>query len=308
MQFRQLRYFVKIVEAGSFSRAATLIHVAQPALSQQIHELEDRLGVMLLQRSARGVSPTAAGEVLFREATSILHQLDQLPTVVRSTSGEAEGAVKVGLASSTAPILIGPLLERVKTTLPKVNLKISDDDSGTLQAGVAASSFDLAVVYEDEFLPSLSRRPIFRQRLYFVGSQPFYVEDASSVSLEQIAKLPLILPGLPNGRRSLIDRAFGERGLAANVVAEADTLSSELLAVRSGVAGTILPISDRATFERGGFAAPLLVEPALFLTCSVISSSDFPLTHAGEAVREILIELLRVRLRDAGLLGVEWID
>jgi LysR family transcriptional regulator, nitrogen assimilation regulatory protein len=134
MQFRQLRYFVKIVEAGSFSRAATLIHVAQPALSQQIHELEDRLGVMLLQRSARGVSPTAAGEVLFREATSILHQLDQLPTVVRSTSGEAEGAVKVGLASSTAPILIGPLLERVKTTLPKVNLKISDDDSGTLQA------------------------------------------------------------------------------------------------------------------------------------------------------------------------------
>ena len=157
MQFRQLRYFVKIVEAGSFSRAATLIHVAQPALSQQIHELEDRLGVMLLQRSARGVSPTAAGEVLFREATSILHQLDKLPTVVRSTSGEAEGAVKVGLASSVAPILIGPLLERVKTTLPKVNLKLSDDDSGTLQAGVAASSFDMAVVYEEEFF-SLSGR------------------------------------------------------------------------------------------------------------------------------------------------------
>ena len=63
MQFRQLRYFVKIVEAGSFSRAATLIHVAQPALSQQIHELEDRLGVTLLRRSARGVTPTAAGEV-----------------------------------------------------------------------------------------------------------------------------------------------------------------------------------------------------------------------------------------------------
>jgi LysR family nitrogen assimilation transcriptional regulator len=308
MQFRQLRYFVKIVEAGSFSRAATLIHVAQPALSQQIHELEERLGVMLLQRSARGVSPTAAGELLFREATSILHQLDQLPTVVRSTSGEAEGAVNVGLASSMAPILIGPLLERVKTSLPKVNLKLSDDDSGTLQAGVAASNFDLAVVYEDEFVPSLSRRLIFRQRLYLVGSQPFYVKDSSSASLQQVAKLPLILPGLPNGRRSLIDRAFAERGLAVNVVAEADTLSSELLAVRSGVASTILPISDRATFERGGFAAPLLVEPALFLTCSVISSSDFPLTHAGEAVRDILVDLLRVRLRDAGLLGVEWID
>ena len=79
MQFRQLRYFVKIVEAGSFSRAAATIHVAQPALSQQIAELEERLGLKLLQRSARGVTPTAAGEVLFREASSILHQLDQLP-------------------------------------------------------------------------------------------------------------------------------------------------------------------------------------------------------------------------------------
>ena len=102
------------------------------------------------------------------------------------------------------------------------------------------------------------------------------MKGASSASLEQIAKLPLILPGLPNGRRSLIDRAFGELGLTAIVVAEADTLFQRILAVRSGVASTILPISDRATFGRGGFVEPLLVEPALFLTCSVISSSDFP--------------------------------
>ena len=237
MQFRQLRYFVKIVEAGSFSRAATLIHVAQPALSQQIHELEDRLGVTLLRRSARGVNPTAAGELLFREATSILHQLDQLPTwSVRQRRGGRRR--QSWLASSMAPILIGPLLGQVKTTLPKVNLKISDDDSGSLQAGVAASSFDLAIVYEDEFVSTFSRRPIFRQRLYFVGSQPFYVKDASSASLEQFAELPLICPAserppLPD------DRALPTTG-GGNLVAEADALSSELLAVRSGVASTIL--------------------------------------------------------------------
>ncbi len=248
MQFRQLRYFVKIVEAGSFSRAAALIHVAQPALSQQIHELEERLGVTLLQRSARGVSPTAAGELLLREATSILHQLDQLPGVVRSGSGEAAGVVSVGLASSMAPILIGPLLERVKTTLPKVNLKLSDDDSGSLEAAVGANNLDMAVVYEDEFVSSSARRPIFRQRLYLVGSQPFFVKDAASASLEQIAKLPLVLPGLPNGRRELINRIFADRGLTPNVVAEADTISSELLAVRSGVANSILPVADRSMF------------------------------------------------------------
>src|SRR5262245_51418965 len=186
MQFRQLRYFVKIVEAGSFSRAATLIHVAQPALSQQIHELEERLGVTLLQRNARGVSPTAAGELLFREATSILHQLDQLSNVVRAAGGEPEGAVSVGLAYSTAPILIGPLLDRVKTMLPKVNLKLSDNDSGSLESSVGANNLDIAVVYEDELGSTFFRRPIFRQRLYLVGSQPSFMEEAASASLEQI--------------------------------------------------------------------------------------------------------------------------
>lgn len=308
MQFRQLRYFVKIVEAGSFSRAATLIHVAQPALSAQIHELEERLGVTLLQRSARGVNATAAGEVLFREATSILHQLDQLPNIVRSGSGELEGTVSVGLASSMAPILIGPLIEQIKATLPKVNPKISDDDSESLEAAVGGNQLDLAVLYEGELASSSARRPVFRQRLYFVSREPRLDQGSVSASFQEIARHPLVLPGLPNGRRELIDQAFAERGLTPNIVAEVDTLSSEILAVRSGVAASILPISDRASFERNGFAEPLPVEPALSLTCSVISSSDFPLTQAGEAVREILIELLRVRLRDAGLMGVEWLD
>src|SRR5271155_5822066 len=79
MQLRHLRYFVRIVEAGSFSRAAATIHVAQPALSHQIAELEEELGVTLLHRSARGVRPTAAGETLYREAAAILQLMEQLP-------------------------------------------------------------------------------------------------------------------------------------------------------------------------------------------------------------------------------------
>src|SRR6201999_2096496 len=91
MQFRQLRYFVKVVEAGSFSRAAETVHVAQPALSQQVAQLEEELGLALLQRTARGVHPTAAGEVFYREASAILLQMEQLPNVIRGGGGEIEG-------------------------------------------------------------------------------------------------------------------------------------------------------------------------------------------------------------------------
>jgi LysR family nitrogen assimilation transcriptional regulator len=306
MQFRQLRYFVKIVEAGSFSRAATTIHVAQPALSQQIAELEERLGVKLLQRSARGVTPTAAGEVLLREASAILHQLDQLPGIVRSSSGQPEGAVSLGLAISLASTLIGPLVMGAQTSLPKVKLKLSDADSRSLEQGIAANHLDMAVVYEDELVSAFSRRPIFRQRMYLIGSQPVF-KNGATVSIDDVAKLPLVLPSLPNGRRSLIDRAFAERGFLPNIVAEAETLSSELSAVRSGVAHTILPVANPERFLSDGFVQPVMIEPGLFLTCSVISSSDFPLSHAGEAVRRLVTEFLEKELRKMGLMGVEWL-
>src|SRR5262249_42780904 len=119
MQFRQLRYFVKIVEAGSFSKAASIVHIAQPALSQQVAELEERLGVTLLQRSARGVRPTAAGEIFYKEASAILRQVDQLPGVVRSSTGEAEGVVNLGFVSSLAPSLVG-FLDECREACPKV--------------------------------------------------------------------------------------------------------------------------------------------------------------------------------------------
>lgn len=276
MQFRQLRYFVKIVEAGSFSRASATIHVAQPALSQQIAELEDRLGVKLLNRSARGVTATAAGEVLFREASSILHQLDLLPTVAKSQSGEPEGVVGVGIASSLAPILIGSLIAHVKIALPKVKLKVSDGDSEMLENRVDASSLDLAIIYEDELVSRFAREPLFKQRLCLVGAQPPSEPGKSSIMLEDTARLPLTLPGLPNGRRALIDRTFAKHGLTPNVVGETDSLSSELLTVKTGIAHTLLPVTNPKSFLDQGFAHPLPIDADLHLTCSIISLERLP--------------------------------
>ena len=91
MQFRHLRYFVKVVESGSFSRAAGAIHVAQPALSQQVGELEERLGFTLLERSSRGVRPTAAGEILFREASKSFVSSNSFPALC----GRAAARLKV---------------------------------------------------------------------------------------------------------------------------------------------------------------------------------------------------------------------
>src|ERR1700743_2449229 len=109
MQYRHLYYFVKIVEAGSFSQAARTIHRAPPALSQQIGELEASLGVALLQRSARGIRPTAAGQRFYDEASSIMRKYENLPGLVRSSSGTVEGQTSLGMPASLSTTLVGPL-------------------------------------------------------------------------------------------------------------------------------------------------------------------------------------------------------
>jgi LysR family nitrogen assimilation transcriptional regulator len=306
MQFRQLRYFVKIVDAGSFSRAATVVHVAQPALSQQVAELEERLGVMLLQRSARGVRPTAAGEILYREASEILHQLDQLPSAISPSSREPKGTVSLGFAVSLAPKLVGGVLEECRTKLPKVTLRVSDGDSLSLEDRIASNSVDLAVLYEDEFATAMTRRPLFRQKMHLISRVPL-PDQENPISLQQIAEIPLVLPGVPNGRRALIDRTFAAAKLTPNIVLEADSLASEMWAVRTDVGCTILPVGDMSHFGPHAFAKPILIEPPMYLICSIAYSAGFPLTNAGEAVREFLLGFMERRLQQPDMPGTEWI-
>jgi LysR family transcriptional regulator, nitrogen assimilation regulatory protein len=306
MQFRQLRYFVKIVDAGSFSRAASVVHVAQPALSQQIAELEERLGIMLLQRSARGVRPTAAGEILYKEASAILHQLDQLPSAIRPSSGEPEGTVSLGFVSSLAPKLVGGILEECRTSLPKVTIRMSDADSLGLESRIAAGSIDLAILYEDEFTTALTRMPLFRQKLYVISLEPV-PGQTNVISLRRTAEIPLVLPGRTNGRRVLIERIFADANLKPNITLEADSLSSEMWAVRNRIGCTILPVGDMSHFGLSAFAKPLLIEPPIHFTCSLVHSADFPLTNAGEAVRDFLLGFIERRVQQTDMPGTEWI-
>jgi LysR family transcriptional regulator, nitrogen assimilation regulatory protein len=306
MQFRQLRYFVKIVDAGSFSRAASVVHVAQPALSQQIADLEERLGVMLLQRSARGVRPTAAGETLYKEASAILHQLDQLPSAIRPSSGVPEGTVSLGFASSLAPKLVGGVLEECRTSLPKVTLRVSDGDSLSLESKISSSAVDLAVLYEDDFATALTRKPLYRQKMYLISRMPL-PDHEGPISLKRVAEMPLVLPGAINGRRSKIDRAFAAAKLTPNIVLEADSLASEMWAVRTDVGCTILPVGDMSHFGPHAFAKPVLIEPPMYLICSIAYSADFPLSNAGEAVRDFLHRFIERRVQQADMPGTEWI-
>ena len=306
MQFRQLRYFVAVVEAGSISRAATTVHVAQPALSQQIADLEERIGVQLLLRTPRGVKATSAGETLFREASLILHRMDKLPGMLKSAIGDTQGTVRLGIVASLAGPLVGVIVEHFKSELPQVKLICSDGDSGSLVARVQSHALDLALVFEDELVSAHSRTPIFAQQLFLIGKDAGKFKKPH-VSLEELVGIPLISPGGQRNRRRLIDRAFAARKLVPTIAVEADNLSSELSAVRAGVGNTILNVGELpAGLE--SFSPPVPIKPPLFMTCCAIFNSDTALSAATEAVRGSLIKVVKQFITTTRRRGAKVID
>ncbi|WP_313622168.1 LysR substrate-binding domain-containing protein [Achromobacter sp.] len=304
MQLRHLRYFVKIVEAGSFSRAAALIPVAQPALSQQIAALEEELGVVLLHRSARGARPTAAGAALYTEAASILSRMERIPQIVRSLGGDYHGVVRIGMSSTLASFLAGDLMEKCRAALPGISLRFSSDASGQLGARIRDSSLDLALVFEDEPTLGFARKPLFRQRLFVVGPRRAG-RRPSTMRLEQLADMPLILPAHPNITRGMLDRLFSQAGIVPQVVAETDVFSGMLSAVQAGIGNTILPLGDFSGMPGRSMVWAMLIEPPVYLTATVIASSDVPLAPPAEAVRTLLGDFVMQQVQEKGLAGAE---
>jgi LysR family nitrogen assimilation transcriptional regulator len=308
MRFRQLRYFCKIVECKSFSRAAATIHIAQPALSQQVAELEAVMGVELLHRSARGVRATEAGEALYREATALLRHLDRIPALIRSSGGVVEGTVSLGYAPGFGMRLMTHFLALCREALPKVTLQLIAGDNSGLRDRVEAQTLDLALIFESELqLPLMSRRPLYRQRLYYIGPKQD-AQPSGSLSLAQLAELPLMLTTTSTVTRMVVNHAFSAAGLTANVVAEINDSPSLLAAVRAGLGGTVLAIGDLTAIGVGDLPQPVLIEPPLNVTCAVVANSDIPLTAAGEAVRKLLPPMVKRGVEALDLPGTTWID
>ena len=172
VNLRRLQYFVKIVDIGSLTHAADVLHVAQPALSQQLATLEGEVRQQLLLRTKSGVVPTEAGKVLYRHAQLILRQCEQARADMNAAAKNISGAVAVGLAPGTAAAgLALPLLRTVRTRHPGILLYLNETYGTTLSELVMNGRMDLAVLYGGKTaVHGLTFLPLLREQLYVVGT------------------------------------------------------------------------------------------------------------------------------------------
>jgi LysR family tcuABC transcriptional regulator len=297
MELRQLRYFVRVVELGSISRAALDLDLVQSALSQQISRLEGELSTRLLQRTTKGVTPTEAGMAFFREAQLALRHAEQAGRAAREA--RLTGTVSVGLAPTTAAVLGLPLLRAMRERYPDVRLHMVESLSGHLTHMLNARQLDLAVLFDTDAARRWSVTPLLEEKLYLIRSRRGLPAKAgASVSIAELADMPLILPTGPHGLRSTLDAAFARAGIRPVLAAEIDSLALLMDAVDAGLGATLQPWAAVGRFADADrrFHLAELSDPLARRPNVLCSLSDDELSPAALAARVVLADCARERV------------
>jgi len=240
MDLRQLRYFVKVVECGNITRASVALHIAQPAISQQMRNLERDLEMPLLERSAHGVAPTAAGQTLYLHALELLRQADSTRDLLRQDAELPQGKVSVAMPSSTTRVLAIPLARTVRERFPGIVLELVEAPSADIGALIGAGRVELAVVADHVETRGVVAQRLITEALYLIA-WPEYPMPDDPVPLAALARMPLILPSAPNTIRNRIDWALREAGLPCDIRFEASSTTLLFAAVMAKLGVTILP-------------------------------------------------------------------
>lgn len=300
MQLRQLTYLIRIVEEGSFSRASQSLHIAQPALSNQISQLETELGVQLLSRSVRGVTPTPAGTAVARQAQVILRQVDATRLIALQADSGPAGPVAIGLPWTIGSVVGLALLQDIRAHFPAIQLEIVEGPSTFLANLLARGKLDLAVVFDDTTDGGLEMTPLVAEPLRFIGPKGS-LEGLSSISLCEMAKLPLLLLSRPNGIREILEKLWLREKLSVSVTAEINSPKLLIQAVEAGLGYSVLPSGGlEVAMSRGDIVALEIEDPSLIRHIYLSTSRLSGLSPAAEAVHSTLKRLVLDAVADNG--------
>jgi LysR family nitrogen assimilation transcriptional regulator len=293
MELRQLRYFVAIVDHGSLSRAARVLHVAQPALTQQIQQLEDELGAQLLHRSAQGVLATDAGKIFYEHAQAILKQVGDAKSAVAQAADKPTGTVALGIPQSVSGALALPLLTAVRATYPEITLQLTEELSGNLIEQLRSGRINLAVLFDDGQLGAFATTPLVEEDMLFIaraGSQ--FLPRRKALSLADAVRVPLILPGVQHGVRPRIENLVRNAGLALDNVIDINSVAILKSALLADIGATILAVAPLLTEVRQQAMVALPVRDAsLSRTLALCASRNIPLTSAAAAVERLVLKV-----------------
>jgi len=303
VDLKQLEYFVRVAELGSFTRAATALNVAQPALSRQVRLLEVELRQNLLVRNGRGATPTEAGKLLLEHARGILHQVEHTREELGRMRGGLAGSVAIGLPPSVARVLTVPLTRAFRQQLPEARLSISESLSVATAESLLHGRLDIAVLYNAQPTAGLEIEPLLEEELMLVQARPPGLPEdppPPALPLAEVARLPLVIPSRPNAIRMHVESEMAGIGCRPKIALEIDGVSAILDLVADGAGCAILSRHAVARSTKpSAFTLRAITEPPLRIRLSTATSSLRPATLTQQATLALIRQIAPTLLSPA---------
>ncbi|MDE2005953.1 MAG: LysR family transcriptional regulator [Rhodospirillales bacterium] len=293
MNLRQLESFLRVAELGSFSRAALVLGLAQPALSRQIRLLEEDLGAKLLRRTGRGAIPTEAGARLREHAGGILRLAAQAREDLAAERGEPTGRIVIALPPSMARLLTLRLVEGFRAALPRARLAVVEGLSTHIGEWIATGRVDLGLVLNPSPLGAIETRPILDEALCLVSPARPRAPSAK-LPFAELARYPLVIPEPMHVIRKLVETEAARARLSLDIAWEISGVPAILELVRTGHGHAVLTEGAvRASGQAAAFGLRRITSPDLTSRLCLAVPARGPLSPLMQAAIRLLEGLVR---------------
>lgn len=293
MELRQLRYFLQIADSGSFSRAAEVLSVAQPSLSQHVRSLEDELGVNLLARHPRGVTATEQGRLLCDHVRLILREVERSREALQAAADSPSGVVVLGLPTSACRGLAVPLIRAAAARYPRIAIHLVEAMTGSLDEWMQTGKVDVALLYDRKAFENIVANDVMVEELRLILPAGHQLAASRAVAYRQALALPLVLPQRPHVIREVVETFAARADAELTVAINCDSLQAIVALVLDGNATIYPSFALRDEIDRGNLVAIPLVDPTPTWRLSIVLSRKAADGRASMAVAALLDEVAR---------------
>ncbi len=292
MDLKQIEYFVRVAELGSFTRASAALNIAQPALSRQVRLLEVELRQNLLVRNGRGATTTEAGKMLLEHGRGILHQVERAIEDLGRVRGGLAGRVAVGMPTSVAKVLTVPLIRAFKQRMPEASLSISEGLSVAMHEALTMGRLDIAMLYNAAPATDIELTDLIEEDLMLVQHSSYRSKEGQSISMRELSSVPLVIATRPNALRSLVESEMSTVGKRPSIIFEIDGVAATLDLVADKAGAAVLPANAVRTAAHPEHYSMRPIS-GLRSRLGLAVSAQRPATLTQRAMQELLVELVR---------------
>lgn len=241
MEFRHLRYFLAVADALHFTKAAEGLHVSQPALSAQVKQLEQEVGVPLFDRVGRSVHLTRAGTIFREHARRALREMELARATIAQEEGLQRGLLTVGVVQTVNAYLVPEIVARFSARYPLVSLKLDELSGPDIEAGVENGALDLGIGFVPVSSERIESQPLFEEDFVLIVAPAHRLAVRRQLSLSALAEESLILLSDLFCSRRLLNASFERVGARPKIIVEMNSIEGILATVRTSKLATILP-------------------------------------------------------------------